>query len=87
MDLALFSLKSASCKTLSIFLLMLKSAGTSCEAGAQDIRFNDELIILKSDRSAVSKHLCYKEPRWLRVQRDWKTTLQLTTLCTEQWIL
>lgn len=29
-DLALFSLKPASCKTLSIFLLMLKSAGTSC---------------------------------------------------------
>ncbi len=56
MDLALFSLKSASCKTLSIFLLMLKSAGTSCEDGAQDIRFKlaDELKILKSDRSAVS---------------------------------
>lgn len=30
MDLALFSQKLASCRTLSIFLLMLKSAGTSC---------------------------------------------------------
>lgn len=29
-DLALFSLKSASWRTLSIFLVMLKSAGTSC---------------------------------------------------------
>lgn len=31
MDLALFSEKLASCRTLSIFLLMLKSAGTSCQ--------------------------------------------------------
>lgn len=31
MDLALFSLNSASCKMLSIFLEMLKSSGTSCQ--------------------------------------------------------
>lgn len=77
MDLALFSLKSASCKTVSIFLLMLKSAGTSCEDGAQNLSWwhqLNELMLLKSDRSAVSKHSCYKEPHWLRVQRDWKTT-------------
>lgn len=58
MDLALFSQKSASCKTLSIFLLMLKSAGTSCHNGAQDLRF----------RSAVSKHSCslIESPAWLK---------------------
>lgn len=38
MDLALFSQNFTSCKTLSIFWLMLKSAGTSCQDGAQDVR-------------------------------------------------
>lgn len=39
MDLALFSQNFASCKTLSIFLLMLKSAGTSCKDGGHDSSF------------------------------------------------
>lgn len=34
MDLALFSEKLASCRTLSIFFPMLKSAGTSCHMDA-----------------------------------------------------
>lgn len=39
MDRALFSLKPASCRTLSIFLLMLKSSGTICRDGGKSFRF------------------------------------------------
>lgn len=38
MDLALFSQKSASCRTLSIFLLILKSDGTSWKRRRDDFR-------------------------------------------------
>lgn len=74
MDRALFSLKSASCKTLSIFLLMLKSAGTSCYNGRQDFR----LTLAKK---------CHRFEFVPRGSTQEDQSRSLTTLCIEQWIL
>lgn len=69
MDLALFSQKLASCNTLSIFLPMLKSAGTSCQHGAQDFRFK-LMTDFKNGESICS--VTVPQGATLRLQYDWK---------------
>ena len=46
MDLALFSLNSATCRTLSIFLVMLKSAGISCSNDQDEQNIDLKICIL-----------------------------------------
>lgn len=78
MILALFSEKFASCKTLSIFLLMLKSAGTSCWDERHDFKIQTGWCVILKERRRKKKETCSfkrggkkeKEKLWLRGTHD-----------------
>lgn len=78
MILALFSEKLASCKTLSIFLLMLKSAGTSCWDERHDFKIQTGWCVIPKERRRKKKETCSfkrggkkeKEKLWLRGTHD-----------------
>lgn len=78
MILALFSEKLASCKTLSIFLLMLKSAGTSCWDERHDFKIQTGWCVILKERRRKKKETCSfkrggkkeKEKLWLRGTHD-----------------
>ena len=90
MILARFSEKLASCKTLSIFLLMLKSAGTSCWDERHNFKIQTGWYVILKERKKKKRELQFQK-RGEKKKRETLTahegTPWLTTLCTEQWIL
>lgn len=77
MVLARFSQKPASCKTLSIFLLTLKSAGTSCHMTCKRLCTNSHPGQVNctcrpdSPRCAASSGFCSSFPEAALLQRTW----------------